>query len=457
MTDTFNVPDIINTVKGEAVGAYLESEHRNFAIYTLQQRAIPFFNGMKPVQQRCLWQLRGVNKYEKVAKLTGQVMAIHPHGDASIADAINQMSGPYCNNLSFFDGHGAFGTRINPTAFGSPRYVSSKISGFTKEVIFKDWEIVELQPSYDETDVEPTMLLPLVPILLLNGIQGIATGYSTTILPRNLKDLIDEQIKVLQGKAPKNPLPYSKPIDNLAIRDEENPNKYQFLGEADIIDTSMCKITKLPFGMTHSKVVETLAKMVDKGQIVDFVDKSKADINITVSFKRAALKNKTGEQAIRKLKLTTGVTERIIVLDAETSQSVVEYDDAAKFIKDYTEWRLGFFPERYERFIQLNLAEISRLNDVVLAIDNDLGGQAKKVKNKADLVSFITKIGVKDIDYIASLPIYRFTEEEYTKAKDKIAELEEQNKEYQGIIDDIDKQKTIYIEELREVKRKYGK
>jgi DNA gyrase subunit A len=377
--------------------------------------------------------------------------------NSSIADAINQMSGPYCNNISFFAGHGAFGTRINPTAFGSPRYVSSKISPFSKEVIFKDWEIVELKPSYDETDEEPTMLLPLVPILLLNGIQGIATGYSTTILPRDLKDLITQQIKVLQGKAPTNPLPYSKPIDNMAIRNEENPNKYQFLGECEVIDTASAKITKLPFGMTHAKIVENLAKMVDKGSIVDYTDKSKAEINITVNFKRAAMKNKTGAFAARKLGLTTGVTERIIVLDSKTSQSVVEYDDAANFIKDYTEWRLSFFPTRYERFIQLNLAEISRLNDIVLAIDNDLGGQAKKIKNKADLIDFITSIGVVDIDYIASLPVYRFTEEEYDKAKNRIAELEAKNLDYQDIIDDVDRQKTIYIDELKEVKRKYAK
>lgn len=81
MSTSFDVNNIIQNVKNEPVSAYLESEHRNFAIYTLQQRAIPFFNGMKPVQQRCLWQLRAVSKFEKVAKLTGQVMAIHPHGD----------------------------------------------------------------------------------------------------------------------------------------------------------------------------------------------------------------------------------------------------------------------------------------------------------------------------------------------------------------------------------------
>ena len=342
----FNVPEIIDLVRQEEVGSYLESEHRGFAIYTLQNRAIPFVNGLKPVQQRCLWVLRNTKKHEKVAKLSGQVMAIHPHGDASINDSINQMSGPYCNNIPFFDGHGAFGTRINPTAFGSPRYVSSKISSFAKDVIFRDWEIVELKPSYDETDEEPTTLLPLVPILLLNGIQGIATGYSTTILPRDLKELVDQQIKVLQGKKPINPLPYSKPIDNRAIRNEDMPNKYQFLGECEVLDTSSAKITKLPYGMTHAKIVENLAKMVQKGTILDFTDKSKAEINITVQFKRAAMKNKTGPFAARKLGLTSGVTERIIVLDFETSQSVVEYDDAADFIKDYTDRRLGFFPAR---------------------------------------------------------------------------------------------------------------
>lgn len=377
--------------------------------------------------------------------------------NSSIADSINQMAGPYCNNVPFFDGHGAFGTRINPTAFGSPRYVSAKISQFSKDVIFKDWEIVEMKPSYDETDEEPIMMLPLVPVLLLNGIQGIATGYSTLILPRDLKDIIAEQVKVLNGEEAINPLPYSKPIDNIAIRNEEQPNKYQFLGKCEIVNTSTARIVKLPFGMTHAKIVENLAKMVDKNQVVDYIDKSKTEIDITVNFKRAALKNKTNEFAARKLGLTTGVTERIIVLDFETCKSVVEYNDAAKFIKDYTEWRLTFYPKRYERLIQINLVEIGRLNDIILAIDNDLGGQAKKIKNKAELIDFIKNIGVIDIDYISSLPVYRFTIEEYDKAKNRIEELENQNKDYQDIISNVDRQKSIYISELNEINKKYGK
>jgi len=376
--------------------------------------------------------------------------------NSSISEAINQMSGPFCNNIPFFEGHGALGTRINPTAFGSPRYVSAKFGSFSKEVIFKDWEIVKLKPSYDETDFEPEMLLPLIPILLLNGIQGIATGYSTYILPRNLKDIIDRQIKVLKGKPIDNPLPYSKPIDNWAIRDENNPNKYTFMGECEVLDTARARITKIPYGLTHTKVKEQLAKLLDKGQIVDFVDKSKKEIDIVVTFKRAALRNKTGEHVVRKLRLTTGVTERIIVLDSETSESVVEYKDAADFIKDYTEWRLKFYPKRFERLIQLNNIEIQKLKDIVTAIDNDIGGMAKKISSKQDLTDFIKSLDIKNIEYIASLPVYRFTKDEYDKANDKIKELTEQNDYYQSVIDDVEKQKEIYIKELQEIKKKFA-
>lgn len=81
------IHQVIEDIKNEPVGAYLESEHRNFAIYTISQRAIPFFNGLKPVQQRCLWQLRNVTKFEKVAKLTGMTMSLHPHGDCIFSDS----------------------------------------------------------------------------------------------------------------------------------------------------------------------------------------------------------------------------------------------------------------------------------------------------------------------------------------------------------------------------------
>jgi phosphoribosylformylglycinamidine synthase len=121
------------------------------------------------------------------------------------------------------------------------------------------------------------------------------------------------------------------PTKDLMPNIEELKENYDFVYEnitkGKIVSASTIK---------NGGLVESLAKMVEKGGIVDYVDKSKADINIVVSFKRAALKNKNGEYAARKLKLTTGVTERIIVLDAETSQTVVEYNDAAKFITDFS-------------------------------------------------------------------------------------------------------------------------
>ena len=153
-----NVMELLKKIKEDEnanVSNYLENEHRIFAIYTLQQRAIPYFNGLKPVQQRILWKTRTQNDFEKVAKLSGMVMSIHPHGDASISEAISQMAGPFCNNEPFFDGDGAFGTKIAPTSFGQPRYISAKQNNFTKDVVFRDWEIVEMIPTYDEKEEEP--------------------------------------------------------------------------------------------------------------------------------------------------------------------------------------------------------------------------------------------------------------------------------------------------------------
>jgi len=454
-----NVIELLKKIKEDEnaqVSNYLENEHRIFAIYTLQQRAIPYFNGLKPVQQRILWKTRTQKDFEKVAKLTGMVMSIHPHGDASISEAISQMTGPFCNNEPFFDGDGAFGTKIAPTSFGQARYISARQNNFTKDVVFRDWEIVEMIPTYDEKEEEPYLLLPLVPVLLLNGIQGIATGYSTYILPRDLKDLIDRQILHLQGKEIDNPLPYSKPIDNRAVRDDDNPNKYYFFGEVEILDTSKARITKLPFGMSHADLLKKLSKLIEKHKIRDYVDKSRKEIDIVVTFKKSALKGKKPEHVIRTLGLYTSATERIVVLEPNNSKTIEEYN-AVEFIKDYTDWRLSFYPKRYKRLIKLNEEEIKKLNDIIVAIENDLGKKARDVKNKSELKIICENLGICDTEYISSLPLYRFTIEEYEKTKNRIAELEKEIEEYKKIIADIDLQKRIYIDELKEIRKKYCK
>ena len=454
-----NVVELLRRIKEDEnakVSNYLENEHRIFAIYTLQQRAIPYFNGLKPVQQRILWKTRNIKEFEKVAKLSGLVMSIHPHGDASISEAISQMAGPFCNNVPFFDGDGAFGTKIAPTSFGQPRYISARQNNFTKDVVFRDWEIIQMIPTYDEKEEEPYLLLPLVPILLLNGIQGIATGYSTYILPRDLKDLIDRQIMHLEGKEIDDPLPYSKPIDNRAVRDTENPNKYYFFGEVEILDTSKARITKLPYGMSHNDLLKKLNKLIDKHKIRDFVDKSKKEIDIVVTFKKSALKGKKPENVIRTLGLYTSATERIVVLEPETSKRIEEYN-AVDFIRDYTDWRLKFYPKRYERLIKLNEEEIAKLTDIIIAIENNLGDKAKKVKNKSELKILCEELGICDTEYISSLPVYRFTIEEYEKAKNRIEELKKEIEEYNEIINNIDLQKKIYIRELKEIRKKYCK
>lgn len=461
MTDQ-KISQIIGLLKSARVApisSYLETEQRTFAIYTIQQRAIPCFNGLKPVQQRALWALQTVSKYEKVATLAGQVLPFHPHGDASISEALNQMTGPFCNNYQFFDDHGAFGTRINPTAFGSPRYTSAKISQFTRDVVFKDIEIVQLKKNYDHTRDEPIMFLPLVPLALLNGVIGIATGYATSILPRRLDEIIDQQINALNGKPVLNPVPFSKPIDCRAVVEPE-PYKFSFYGDVDIIDGDTCRVKKLPYGMTHQRFLETLKEMVDSHKIINYVDKSKKELDIIVKFKKASLKNKKPDSVIRTLKLISRYTENVNILlpaEEEGTEQISNFNDVERYIQQYTEWRLKFYPQRFKRLIELNDIDIQKNTDIMLAIENNLGDHAKKAKNKSELMEFIVKLNIVNVEYIATLPVYRFTIEEYDKSKTRIENLTAENEEYQSIIDDVDKQKKLYIKELTESKKKYSK
>jgi len=157
-------------------------------MYVMQFRSIPCVtDGLKAGGRRVLWTARDGHKY-KSATLAGATMPIHPH--ASPESAIDTLAAPYGNNIPMFSGDGAFGTLINPTAYGASRYTSVKVSKFTQDVVFRDIEVVPMKENYDGTLEEPVHFLPLVPVALINPSDGIAIGFATNILPRALNDII---------------------------------------------------------------------------------------------------------------------------------------------------------------------------------------------------------------------------------------------------------------------------
>lgn len=431
---------------------YLESERKLYSLYVMQSRAIPAAtDGLKAAGRRVLWTARNGDKY-KTATLAGATMPIHPHSEAS--GSINTLAAPYGNNIPLFKGYGAFGTMLDPTAYGAARYTSVAVSKFTQDVMFADIEIIPMTWNYDDSIEEPVHFLPLVPVVLLNPSEGIAVGFATDILPRNLADLIDVQIAHLMNKRNTNQLlPTFTPVNSKA-RLVDGRAAF-FSGSYEMVNTTTVRITNLPYKLSHDKLIAKLDALYETGTVVDFTDRSKDKINIEVKFKKGVLSKMTEEEVLKTLGLTVKHTENLNVLDF--SGQGVWSAEPFDLIKRFTDWRLQWYVKRYERLRDLLKIDIQRYLDIRNAITNNVGGIAKRVKSRAELKTLLLEMGIVYIDYIADLPVYRFTEEEYEKNEQRLKDAEALLRTYEDMLQSEDKRKIVYATELKEILNKYNK
>ncbi len=435
---------------------YVEQCRKEFSLYVIRSRAIPAItDGLKTVTRRILWTARNGEKY-KSAVLAGATMPIHPH--ASPDEAINTIAAPYGNNIPLLTGYGAFGTLLNPKDYGASRYTSVKLSQFTKDVILKDIEIIPMMENYDSTLEEPQYFLPLVPLVLVNPTEGIAVGFTSDILPRRLDDIIIGQITYLTtGKNVSDPNPCFTPLDNCAdsVEPMKNGLAYYFKGEFERISASTIKITKIPYGVTHSKVIAKIDAEMDSGLVVDKQDASRDIISITVKFKKGTLSELSDDKILNMFGLRVRYIEHLNVLDF-SGQSVTTLTPST-IIKQFCDWRLGWYIQRYQRLKSILEKEIQRYIDVKLAIDKNIGNVAKKTTSRSVLNELLEGIGIVNIDYIADLPIYRFTEEEKIKNEQKIEEAQKQLKIYEDLLNSEDERKKVFVKELKEILTNYNK
>lgn len=431
---------------------YIEEQRREYSLYVMQNRAIPSVtDGLKAAGRRVLWTGRNGEK-TKTATLAGATMPIHPHGEAS--GSINTLAAPYGNNIPLFKGYGAFGTMLDPTAYGAARYTSVAISKFTEDVVFKDIEIVPMMPNYDDTLEEPVHFLPLVPVVLLNPSEGIAVGFATNILPRSLEDIITVQLAHLTGKKVTTKLlPTFTPINSMATSGDGK--SFFFEGEYEEINATTVRIINLPYGQSHEKVIAKLDDLSEKGSVVDFTDRSKDKVNIEVKFKKGVLRDMSRTEVLKTLALSVKQNENLNVLDF-TGQGVWSAEPI-DLINKFTDWRLTWYVKRYERLRDLLQIDLQRCYDIKTAIENNVGGVARKIQNRGELKDFLTELGIVYIDYIADLPVYRFTDEERSKNEQRIKEAEAQMAEYKELLAKPELRVAVYTKELNEVLAKHKK
>ena len=438
---------------------YILDTSRDYSIYVCENRAIPkVTDGLKDGQRKAMYLMRNRTDKIKTVSLAGEMISseLYLHGDASASGTISMLAAPYVNNVPYFEGIGQFGTRTAPTDVGAPRYTYVKKGAAANQLVFQDLSVVPMKENHDGSRMEPVTFLPIIPIVLLNSVSGIAVGWSTEILPRGLKDLINATIAAIDGKKVKRLIPNYEFL-NVDVEHIED-NAWLFSGKIDVVSASTVRITELPPDLTLDKFKERLIKMEDDGKIKDFIDRSTKLIDIEVKFKRGGVKDWSDEKALNFFKLKSKKTERIVVIDW-SGKAIRQYESAEQVVVDFVEWRFGYYIKRYQKLLSDTSYELKFWKGIKKCFDDDLPSRLIKLKDKKSIeieVETITKtIGLDEeqIDKIASLPTYRWAKDALQQCKDKIKELSELEKEYKRLLKNPGDIKKIFRDEVMALKK----
>jgi topoisomerase-4 subunit A len=239
----------------------------DYASYVILERAVPHINdGLKPVQRRILHTMRRLEdgRYNKVANIVGETMKFHPHGDASIGDALVQLG----QKDLLVDCQGNWGNILTGDGAAAPRYIEARLSKFALEVVFNpkttDWKL-----SYDGRNKEPVTLPVKFPLLLMQGVEGIAVGLSSKVLPHNFNELLDASVAYLHGEEFTLYPDFQTGgyVDVSRYNDGERGGAVKVRAKINKIDNKTLSVTEIPFGKTTSTLTESILRANEKGKI----------------------------------------------------------------------------------------------------------------------------------------------------------------------------------------------
>ena len=256
-----------DVIKQHLTGMY-QDWFLDYASYVILERAVPAIeDGLKPVQRRILHAMKGVDdgKYNKVANIVGQTMQYHPHGDASIGDALVQLGQ---KNL-LIDCQGNWGNTLTGDGAAAPRYIEARLSKFALDTVFNP-KTTQWMMSYDGRKKEPIHLPIKFPLLLAQGVEGIAVGLNSKILPHNFCEICDAALAYLRGEEFQLYPDFSTggEIDVSRYNDGERGGAVRIRAKIQKSDDNKTLIiTEIPFGTTTTKIIETIMRAVQKGKI----------------------------------------------------------------------------------------------------------------------------------------------------------------------------------------------
>lgn len=447
-------------MKNNKTSEYISDTSKDYALYTCEVRAIPkVTDGLKDGQRKALWVLR--NRAEQIKTMAAGSLTVYEglyvHGDTSINDTISRISAPYLNNICFLDGIGAFGSKLSPDSFGAPRYTHVKRAKSAQDIMFTDLDIVPLMENYDGSNFSAATFLPIIPTVLLNGVSGIAVGWSTDILPHKLSDLVDGCLNILDNKKVKKLKPYFNNYD-ITIENIED-NSWSIKGKVKIEDSVTIAIKELPPGMKIEKFREFLDQLEEENKIKDYVDKSTKHVDVKVKLSREFLRGKTEDELVDFFKLRVRSTERMVVIGFNNKMKV--YETHHDLFQDFIEWRLTWYVKRYQNLLKLTKEELNFSKAIKECFDKKFTDELLGFNNKKEVTEWVElttkkfKIDENQISKLVNMPSFKWTKESYQEIIAEIKRLQDLEKEYVDILASPIKIKDIYKKELLDLRKKY--
>lgn len=436
----------------------------DYASYVILERAVPAIeDGFKPVQRRIMHSLKELDdgRYNKVANVVGHTMQYHPHGDASIADAMVQIG----QKDLLIDTQGNWGNILTGDRAAASRYIEARLSKFALEVIFSP-KITEWQASYDGRKKEPVNLPVKFPLLLAQGAEGIAVGLSTKVLSHNFVELIDASIKHLKGQRFKIFPDFQTAgiIDVTNYNDGLRGGKIRVRAKISQLDKNTLVINEIPYGTNTGSLIDSILKANEKGKIKikKIEDNTAAEVEILVHLPSGISPDKTIDALYAFTACESSISPLGCIIEDNkplfigvTEMLKRSTDSTVDLLKQELEIQLGELEEQWhfaslerifiENRIYRDIEEEETWEGVINAIDKGLAPHTKHLKRA---------VTVEDITRLTEIRIKRISKFDLDKAQQHLESLQERIAEVKNHLANLIEFAIDYFKNLKET---YGK